>query len=360
MIRLGALGDVLRTLPAVHALRALYPRSELAWLVEPAAAGAVDASTAVDRTIVFPRQAFVESLRALAPGRLASLVRGVAGVLREPGFDLVLDFHGILKSGVLAKISGARCRVGYSRPFAREGAWWFATHRANLGRDRISRYARNGGLVELLGGSLDALPGDAIALDEAAVAYIDAALGERRRPIVLHPGSSPATPYKRYPPAQLGAVARALARAGAGDCVVAHGPGEKALAQAVVAASEGFASLAPDTPHFAELAALHARARLFVGPDSGPLHLSSLLGVPVVQLLGPTHPVENTPYTGAPWRRVREPIACSPCRRGCAAATCMSAIEPAVVVDAALELVAAQAPARASGAPLTASMTVGA
>ena len=76
----------------------------------------------------------------------------------------------------------------------------------------------------------------------------------------------------------------------------------------------------------ADLAALLARCRLLVSGDSGPLHAASLVGTPVVQLLGPTHPVENTPFPATPFRSLRAGLSCSPCRRGCAAASCMSAI----------------------------------
>jgi ADP-heptose:LPS heptosyltransferase len=94
----------------------------------------------------------------------------------------------------------------------------------------------------------------------------------------------------------------------------------------------------------ADLAALFSRARLFVGGDSGPLHIASLVGTPVVQIVGPTDPVENEPSSFSPWRRVRVPLACSPCRRGCAAVTCMKVIPHETVVEAALELLEDQPP----------------
>ena len=68
------------------------------------------------------------------------------------------------------------------------------------------------------------------------------------------------------------------------------------------------------------------------------MHVASLVGTPVVQLLGPTDPVENAPWGETPSRQVRVPIACSPCRRGCAAATCMRSISPDAVLAAAREL----------------------
>jgi ADP-heptose:LPS heptosyltransferase len=158
----------------------------------------------------------------------------------------------------------------------------------------------------------------------------------------MHPGTSDATAHKRYTAAGYAAVARALRKHEGLDTVVTSGPArdDRAFAEAVVAASEGAARLAPPTPSLVDLAALLARCRLYVGGDTGPLHVASLVGTPVVQLLGPTDPVENAPWDATPARSVRVAIGCNPCRRGCAAATCMRAIDPAVVVSAARSLLA--------------------
>ena len=112
-------------------------------------------------------------------------------------------------------------------------------------------------------------------------------------------------------------------------------PGERALAEAVVAAADGAAALAPVTGSLRELASLLAECRLFIGSDSGPLHVASLVGTPVVQLLGPTDPVENAPFVATPSRSVHEPVACSPCRRGCTAATCMALLTSEAICEAA-------------------------
>ena len=143
--------------------------------------------------------------------------------------------------------------------------------------------------------------------------------------VVMHPGTSDATPHKRWTPEGYGAVARALRDADGVSTLVSVGPArdDRAFAEAVVKAAAGAASLAPPTPGLGDLAALFARSRLYVGSDTGPLHVASLVGTPVVQLLGPTDPVENAPWPGTPSRTVRLPVACSPCRRGCAAAPCM-------------------------------------
>lgn len=340
VVRLGALGDVVRTLPAVSALRAAYPGAHLAWVVEPASRGAVDGQPWVDEVLEFPRDRLSEALRAVRLGRFAAELGGFVRALRRRRFDLVVDFHSIAKSAWLAWASGAPLRAGYAAPFGREGAGWLATARARLAERHVSRFTRNLALVEFLG--VTASPRLApLRVPAEARRVLAEALGSGPAPVVLHPGTSASTPHKRWSAAGWAAVARGLA-AGGLPVLVSHGPGpaERALADAIVAAAGGAARPGPETGSLAVLAALLERARLFLGSDSGPLHVASLVGTPVVQLLGPTDPVENAPHPETPARTVRAPVACSPCRRGCAAATCMARITPEAVLAAARELLA--------------------
>ena len=126
MIRLAALGDVVRTLPAVSSLRAAHPGAHIAWLVESAASGAVAEQPWVDEVIVFPRERLIGALGRLRPTVLRE-ARSFVRRLRARRFDWVVDFHSILRSGVLSLLSGAPRRVAYAPPFGREAAHWFAT-----------------------------------------------------------------------------------------------------------------------------------------------------------------------------------------------------------------------------------------
>jgi ADP-heptose:LPS heptosyltransferase len=341
ILRLGAVGDVVRTLPAASALRAAYPDARITWLVERASASIVEGEPWVDEVLVFPREALRASLVRLRVGEFAAGLRRVVRTLRERRYDLVVDFHSILKSGALAFASGARVRVAYAQPYGRELAWLFATHRARLEPGRISRFERNEALVRFLGANRVGLA-QPLTLAPDAVSRMDEALGGGPRPVVIHPGTSPATPHKRYPPAAYAAVARALAKSPGVPSIVTMGPSrdDREAAQAVVAASDGAARPAPPTKDLRDLAALFSISRLYVGGDTGPLHVASLVGTPVVQLIGPTDPVENAPYPGTPSRTVRVQVGCNPCRRGCAAATCMQVIPPDAVAEAARELLA--------------------
>lgn len=345
VIRLGALGDVVRTLPAVSALRAALPRARISWLVEPASAGVLAGQPWLDEVLVFPR---AELAGALARGRLVTAGRRLADfvrTLRARRFELVVDFHSILKSGLLARASGAPLRLAYAPPFGREGAWLFANRLARVTPRRISRFERNLALVRALGvePAPDPTP---MRVDAAALGALLPGDG----PVAIHPGTSPGTPHKRWTAEGYGQVAAALRRETGIGSVVTFGPdaAERRFAEAVVAASDGAARLAPPTTSLGELAALLARCRLYVGSDTGPMHVASLVGTPVVQILGPTDPVENAPFAGTPSRTVRVPVACSPCRRGCAAALCMRVVSPGAVTDAARALLAA-GPVRARG-----------
>lgn len=320
---------MVRTLPAARRIRAAFPEAHLAWLVEPASSGLLRALQWIDEVIVFPRDSLWGNLRRLNGFAVAREATRFFRELRDHRFDLVLDFHSIARSAILSRATGARTRVAYGPPFGREFSYWFATHRVSLPRGRISRYQRNAALADFLSiGSPDLEFG------------FGASQRTGRAPVALHPGTSDGAPHKRYPVASFAAIARELFASSGRKSLVTWGPGrdDHRLASEVVAAAAGAAELAPPTPGLEDLAALLAGCRLFVGADSGPLHVASLVGTPVVQILGPTDPIENAPFDGTPSRVVRQPLGCSPCRRGCSAATCMRAIPPAKVVAAIDEL----------------------
>jgi ADP-heptose:LPS heptosyltransferase len=350
VIRLGAIGDVVRTLPAVSSLRATYPRARLTWLVEPAASGILSAQPWIDQVLVFPRTRLRAALRH---ARLPSFARELAKFVRDlraERFDLVLDFHAILKSGLLSFASGAANRVSYAAPFGREGAWLFANQRARLSPERASRFERNAGLLRFLGADA-ATARTPLRVDPAAAARMEVALGAGAAPIAVHPGTSAGTPHKRWAASGYATVIRALHREQGTRALVTYGPDpeESASAGEVVRLAGEAARLAPETASLGELAALFARCRLYLGGDTGPMHVASLVGTPVVQILGPTDPVENEPWCGTPSRSVRVGVACSPCRRGCAAATCMRVVPPEAVLAAARELLALSGGARGPG-----------
>jgi len=340
VIRLGALGDVLRTLPALEALRAAYPGSHLCWLVEPAAAAIVSATGRVDETLVFPRETLSGALRRGQVAAFASELRSFLARLRARRFDLALDFHGIAKSGLLAWLSGAPIRFGYVWGVAREGASLFANRRVAPSPARVSRLERNAALVRAVARVARVPEGPLLSPSPAATLRLrerlaDAGRAEASGFVLIHPGSSANARHKRYSAEGWSAAARRLVGSGREVWIVAGGSSdERALVDEILAHGDPRVVRAPETEGFDDLVALIARAAVFAAGDSGPLHAASLAGVPVVQLLGPTDPVHNAPAPASAWRRVHVPLPCSPCRRGCADAACMRAIAPERVAEA--------------------------
>jgi ADP-heptose:LPS heptosyltransferase len=334
VIRLGALGDVVRTRFAFAGIRALYPRAQLDWLVEDRSASGLIGLAGLDEAVIVPRK----RLRARHPFVALRTLREFVRELRARDYDLSIDFHGMFRGALLPYAAGIPMRVGYDRPFAKEGSQRLLTHRLRIGPARLSRFERNAALVQYLGGEVPDGPAP-LALDDANVALPD--LPERFA--LIHPGTSPKTSYKRWETERFAAVARMLHERAGLASLVAFGPvpGEQAAAHEVVAKAGGAAALAPPTASLVEFLCLLRRASVFIGCDSGPMHLASLARTPLVAIFGPTDPIENEPFPGVPSRVVRTDVGCNPCREGCSVRACMRAVMPEAVAEAALSLVAA-------------------
>jgi len=305
VIRLGAMGDIVRTLPAVRLVRFGLPDARIHWLAWEPWSTLLAGHPDLDGVVAVPRAA----LRAQAKdptrwGGLAGTTRRLTRELRGLRATLVMDFHGDLRSGLLGRLSGAPVRLGYEGHQQKEGNRLLTTHRVPSGDRRTPRLERNLDLVRALGLPVRPVPDAGIELDEGTLAEARAIVAGSGDYAILSPGASVRQAYKKPPAPLFAAAARRLAREGIAPWVV-HGPGEADDADRVVRASEGIARLAPPTT-LMTLTALIAGARLFVGGDSGPMHLACGVGCPVVGIYGPTDPLVNTPWN-VPFETVSPP-----------------------------------------------------
>lgn len=342
VVRLSALGDVIHALPVLPALRRAMPDALVDWVVEDRAADLLTACPDIDRVVVFPRRELCSLLhRPLAwIGRAARFV----GDLRARGYDVALDLQGNLKSGVIARASGAHHRYGLDRHLAREGNQVFSTRRLLPPPAARHRVERNLALLSaLLGREVEwSDPGFSASPEVAERAEV--ALREAGAPprgyVVLHPGTSTFGTFKRWPSERFADLASGLVAPGERVIVTAP-PGEGDLARAVVRHADG-AAVALIVPDLAVLGEVIRRARLFLSADTGPLHLAALAGTPVVGLFGPKDPVIY-----GPWGRrrdgtvgllpvcCRDDVACRPCgMRRCADPVCMTGLAPETVLAA--------------------------
>jgi ADP-heptose:LPS heptosyltransferase len=215
--------------------------------------------------------------------------------VRRQHYDAVLDLQGLLKSAVLARLSGARRTIGLAMEHLREpAARLFYTETVDPGTaahviDQNLRMAAAAGVTDTR---------VMFPLDVPSTATADAAAARFGRDgyVLINPGA--AWPNKRWPAHRFAALAAAIRHRRGLRSLVVWGPGEKAMAETVVAQSQGAAELSPATS-IADLFALAQRAGLMVSGDTGPLHIGGAVGTPIVALFGPTRWERNGPWSAA-------------------------------------------------------------
>lgn len=297
IVRLGAMGDIVHALPAVAALRRARPGAHLGWAVEErwaellAAGGNGQAWTRGSQEKPLVDRLHFVNLRAWrrAPFSGETWREGLAvrREIRDAGYDVAIDMQGAWKSALLARWSGAPVVIGHDQP--REwGAAVLYTRRVALRGEHVVEHAME--LAAALGAErAPAQP--PLPRDPAAERWAEEIERQRGAFAVMAPGAGWGA--KRWPAARYGEVAQALGRHGL-TSLINIAPGEDKLAEEVEGASGGRAARV--TCSVGEMIALLRRARLFVGGDSGPLHVAAALGLPVVAIFGPTNPARNGPY----------------------------------------------------------------
>ncbi len=297
IVRLGAMGDIVHTLPAATALRSAFPRAVIGWLVEerwaellctlryPRSGKRSSQRPLIDRvhsvnTAEWRRSLFsLNTWQQMASG--LSELRGIA-------YEAAIDFQGAVRSAFLARWSGAPTVYGSAQPRENAASMFYSRQVIVSGTHVVEQ---------------------ALSLAEAVTKQPvfdcpvefpeDPDAEEKLRPLlcdmpkfaILSPGAGWGA--KQWPAERYGAVARKLASDGI-QSLINYGPGEAELAAAVETASGGAARKVSCS--VAELIALTRHARLFIGGDTGPLHLAAALNIPVVAIFGPTNPARNGPF----------------------------------------------------------------
>jgi predicted lipopolysaccharide heptosyltransferase III len=346
LVRLRLIGDVVFTTPAIAALRQHFPDATLAYLVERGAEPVVRHNPHLDRVIVAERP---RGLRRLAYDI------ALARRLRRDGYDLVIDFHGGPRSAWLTRATGAPRRIGYAMP----GRWWAYTDTVPWTRSLVPpRHSVENQWDLLIPLGIAAPKAGATPVEMRVDERVSRAVTERLRDadvpdeapiIVMH--VSAGNPFRRWPAEHFAEVAAQLARADrARRIIITSGPSEHGAADAIAAAAQVRAADAAASIlrcgefDLAELRALTERAALYIGGDSGPLHVAATTRVPIVALFGPTLPERSMPWRSREAHAVAVdagPLPCRPChQRQCVPGDfrCLTRVEPARVLAAAEQL----------------------
>jgi lipopolysaccharide heptosyltransferase I len=296
VVRLGAMGDVIHTIPAVAALRSTFPEMQIGWIVEQRWAELLCAkgprSGPRDRSrplVDFVHTADTKLWRkSPLSADTRNAIMNVRRELRDQRYEIAVDFQGALKSAVMARLATARSIVGMKNP-REQPARIFYTHDMEVTGAHI--VDQNHSLAEAV--AERPLPNCAAILpqDDQAEASVAKIVSPGERFAILNPGAGWGA--KQWPPERYGEAARALANAGITP-LINFGPGEEELANTAANASNGAGRTISCS--LGELIALTRRASLFIGGDTGPMHLAAALQAPVVAIFGPTDPARNGPY----------------------------------------------------------------
>jgi heptosyltransferase I len=309
ILRLSALGDILHTLPAVAALRKAWPGTRIGWVVEKRAAMLLAGNPLVDHLHI------IDTRAARRTGTLWPTLQGILRQVRDVrriGYELALDFQGLFKSAVLARLSGAGRQAGFSGAARRERLSSFLlSETIQPASSNLHVIQLNNELVRHCGVPISE-PWE-FPLPETTQEALR--VGESLRQLglsefaILNPGGGWITKtWKAWKYAEL---SKRLQDELGLPSLFTWGPGEEELISQIRNHLAGRRTLGFPTT-FLELIPLIRRSRLFVGGDTGPMQLAAALGTPIVAIFGPTTPSRNGPFFPADIT-VHHPLHCSNC-----------------------------------------------
>jgi lipopolysaccharide heptosyltransferase II len=358
-VKLADLGDLLTITPALQALRAAYPSARIDLLVPPQSASLLQGAPYIDRILQFDKFPFDKKRGLLDLQRLAQTTRFLIS-LRMSRYDVLVLFHhfatrwGTFKFAAVALAAGATVRAGVDN-----GRGGFLNLRfPDRGFGAMHEVEYWLGLAGMLGAETEGGWRPHIPIskkDRTAVDNLLEGTGiNRATPLVaMHPGAGWYSRARIWPVEGFAVVAKGLARSHNAAILVLGGPDEAETAeklQKLVGDGALLVNVVGRT-NILETAALIERCDMFVGNDSGPMHIAAAMGTPAVAVFGPSNTRAWGPYTlpgeRSPHRVVARDLPCMPCfyrgqslglREGCGTRECLTLLQPRPVLDACREI----------------------
>jgi heptosyltransferase-1 len=298
IVRLGSMGDIIHTLPAATALRRAFPEVSLGWVVEERWAELLCTLPEPRSGPLSPRRPLVDRIhtvntktwrKSLFSTQTWEQIAAGLSELRTQRYEVAVDFQGAVRSALTARWSGAPVIYGVAQPRENVASMFYTRQVIPRGSHIVEQ---NLSLAEAVAHRPLEMPTIEFPHDEAVENQCEdkspQGIGDFA---LLNPGAGWGA--KQWPAERYGDVARRLAEDGV-KSLINFGPGEEFLMRAVESASGSKAKGVAGS--LTELIALTRRARIFIGGDTGPMHLAAALGVPVVAIFGPTNPARNGPF----------------------------------------------------------------
>ncbi|MDY6822907.1 MAG: lipopolysaccharide heptosyltransferase I [Thermodesulfobacteriota bacterium] len=344
IVKLSAIGDVVHTLPALNRLRRHYPDARITWLVEEAAVPLLKGHSALDRLLVSRRKTWMRKLRytSSAGGALREM-RTFLAELRDTRYDMVLDFQGLLKSGLLIALCRGRRKIGFDRGMEhQEHSYLFLNQRVPAISMEIHALVRSLQMLSAIG-----IP----ASEENDVEYgIPVTEEDEKRAMVLLKRAKDGRSFvaalnpmakwdtKLWTTEKFARLADRLIEYHDTAVVFTGGPEDAGAIEEIRLLMDHPALNIAGQTGLGELAALYGQVDMVVTTDTGPMHIAAAMKAPVVAIFGPTAPWRTGPF-GTNKRVVQTGLDCSPCfKRNCTTRQCMTAITVDQVLTAVHEL----------------------
>ena len=297
LLRVSAIGDTCHVVPLLRTLQHAWPEARFTWVIGKLEAKLMRLLPEVD-FITFDKRAGLKGL--LATRR----------ELAARQFDLLLHLQVAFRASLLAQAVRAPVKLGFDRARAREGQWWFTTHRtAPQGRvhvlESLMAFADALGLSTDSSDRVDGQPRTGLQwnlpLPLDATAYADSLVPAGQRTLVISPCSSHV--LRNWRPERYAAVAEHAVQTHGMQVIVCGGPSEleRSMAEAICAMARVpvLNQVGKDT--LPQLLGLLGRATVLLTPDSGPAHMATMVGTPVIGLYAATNPERSGPYLSREW-----------------------------------------------------------
>jgi len=314
IIKLSAIGDVIHTLPALNSLRKFYPDAHITWIVEEAAFPLIRGHNALNRIILSKRKKWIkELLDPLARKRALKEIYNFIKDIRDTRYDIVIDFHQLLKSGLLVWLARGDRKIGFDRGMPHmEESQIFLNEKIPPVSMEIHALKRNLMLLEAVG-----VPTANIEYqisidknDEDSAMTLVLENGIKDGFVVLNPVAKwDSKLWQNYKWARL---ADTLIKDHDIPVIFTGSPDDYFLIEEICEMMEEKAANFAGKTSLKSLAALYSMAKTIITTDTGPMHLAAAIKTPVIALFGPTAPWRTGPY-GLIHKVIRKSMACSPC-----------------------------------------------
>lgn len=320
IVKLSAIGDVIHTLPALNALREHYPTAHITWLVEAGAADLVVGHRALNRVIVSKRKHWFDQLKGRGRWTALSEIREFLGELRDTRYDMVIDFQGLLKSGVLVWLARGKRKIGFDKGMQhQEYSYLFLNDRVPPVDMEVHALTRGLKLLTAMGINTAKVVYHIPFSEKDREAVRDLLRGQQvsgTRPLVaINPVALWET--KLWLNDRFALLADRLVNDYRVDVVFTGGPSDRQIVDDIRSMMKATAANLAGRTSLNMLAALYRQSALLVTTDTGPMHLAAAMDTPVVALFGPTAPWRTGPF-GPGHQVIRTAPVCSPCfKRRC-------------------------------------------